>query len=243
MRFVAVALFAIASAFAGGETRLLRSPDISDDHVAFVYANDIWVAGRDGGDARRLTTFEGAETSPHFSPDGRWLAFSGQYDGNTDVYVVPVEGGSPKRLTWHPGADVVKGWTPDGGRVLFASGRVNAPLPIPRFWTVPVSGGMPGALPIPRVDEGAYSPDGKHLAYQKITQWEDEFRNYRGGQSNPIRIIDLDSLEVTLETFRSGLADADLAQAVTDLVNRQGSLEAAMLTTSKIMNLTLSDYL
>ena len=178
------------------ETRLLRNPAISEQHVAFVYANDIWIVSRSGGEARRLTTFDGAEIEPHFSPDGHWVAFSGQYDGNTDVYIVPVEGGEPKRLTWRPGADLVRGWTPDGSGVVFASGRVNVPIPVPRFFTVSVEGGMPEPMPIPRVFQGKFSPDGQRFVYQKIMPWENEFRNYRGGQNNPIRIIDLGTLDV-----------------------------------------------
>lgn len=191
-----IACLLASAAVHAEETRLLRNPDISADHLAFVYASDIWVADRSGGDARRLTTSDGAEGEPHFSPDGRWIAFSGQYDGNLDVYIVPVEGGEPKRLTWHPGQDVARGWSPDGTKVLFASGRINAPIPVTRFFTVSVEGGMPESLPMHRAFEGQFSPDGSRMAYQMILPWEAEFRNYRGGQNNPIRIIDLDSLEV-----------------------------------------------
>ncbi len=106
----------------GEATRLLRSPTVSATQIAFAYANNIWVVERSGGLARRLTSFQGQTTNPHFSPDGRAIAFSGEYAGNTDVYVVPAEGGDPKRLTWHPGADTVQGWTPDGAAILFASG-------------------------------------------------------------------------------------------------------------------------
>ena len=105
----------------GQPTKLLRSPTVSATHIAFVYANNIWMVERAGGRARRLTSFQGQTTNPHFSPDGKWIAFSGDYAGNTDVYVVPAEGGEPKRLTWHPGADSVQGWTPDGKAIMFAS--------------------------------------------------------------------------------------------------------------------------
>ena len=189
-------LAATPNANAQDETRLLRMPTISTNHVAFVYANDIWVADRSGANVRRLTTFDGAETDPHISPDGRWVAFSGQYDGNTDVYVVSIDGGEPVRLTWHPYPDNARGWTPDGSRIVFASGRINAPIAIPRFWTISPQEAFPTALPLPRVENGKFSPDGRHLAYQMVTPWETEFRNYRGGQNNPIRIIDLESLEV-----------------------------------------------
>jgi tricorn protease len=185
-----------AVAAAPQETRLLRNPAISETQIAFVYANDIWIAGLDGGDARRLTTFAGAEIQPHFSPDGKLVAFSGEYDGNLDVYVVPVDGGEPQRLTWHPGPDEVRGWTVDGKQVVFASGRASAPRPYARFFTVPLAGGMPAPLPIPRLAEGHYSPDGKRFAYQQVQPWESEWRNYRGGQNNPVRIIDLTSHDV-----------------------------------------------
>src|SRR3984957_9492194 len=109
-----------------GSTRLLRMPTVSATQIAFAYANNLWIVGRGGGSARRLTSFSGQTTNPHFSPDGKWIAFSGEYAGNVDVYVVASDGGEPKRLTWHPGADTVEGWTPDGKSVLFASARATS---------------------------------------------------------------------------------------------------------------------
>src|SRR5258705_492359 len=108
-----------------GPTKMLRSPTVSAKQIAFAYAQNIWIVPRAGGDARRLTSFQGQASNPRFSPDGRWLAFSGEYAGNLDVYVVPAEGGEPRRLTWHPGADQVQGWTPDGKMVVFGSGRAS----------------------------------------------------------------------------------------------------------------------
>src|SRR5579862_2856083 len=105
------------------DTRMLSQPAISRDHIAFIYAEDLWIANSDGTDPRRLTVDEGIESNPVFSPDGQWIAFNGQYDGNTDVYIIPVQGGIPKRLTWHPSADIVRGFTPDGKSVLFLSQR------------------------------------------------------------------------------------------------------------------------
>ena len=135
----------------GGETRLLRSPTVSATQIAFTYANNIWVVDRAGGVARRVTSFQGQTTNPHFSPDGQWIAFTGEYAGNADVYVVAAEGGEPRRLTWHPGADTVQGWTPDGKNVMFASGRASAaPSAAPRFWTVPVEGGVEEPMALPR---------------------------------------------------------------------------------------------
>ncbi|MDO9693770.1 MAG: PDZ domain-containing protein [Candidatus Latescibacteria bacterium] len=201
MRRLTLALLCCATAAAGpaaaAEARLLRMPDISAEMVAFVHAGDVWLADRDGGEARRLTTFDGFEAAPKFSPDGRQIAFSGKYDGNLDVYVVGVEGGEPRRLTWHPGDDLVRGWTPDGSRVVFASGRETVPRSQPKLMTIGLRGGLPEALPLPRAAAGALSPDGKRLAYQLVEPWEAEWRNYRGGQAQPVRVVDLATLAVT----------------------------------------------
>ncbi len=176
-------------------TRILREPSVSSTRIAFVHANDIWVVPREGGSARRLTTGIGAEESPHFSPDGRLLAFSGQYGGNTDVYVIPAEGGQPVRLTWHPGSDYAMGWTPDGRSVVFQSGREGHPTASSKFFTVPVEGGIPKALAIPRAYDGRISADGRFIAYQEVGFWDPEWRNYRGGQAQPISVVDLKSFE------------------------------------------------
>jgi hypothetical protein len=95
------------------QTRLLRTPSVTSTQIAFAYANNIWTVPRAGGSARRITSFQGQTGNPHFSPDGKWIAFSGEYAGNLDVYVVAADGGEPRRLTWHPGADQVQGWMPD----------------------------------------------------------------------------------------------------------------------------------
>jgi tricorn protease len=174
-----------------GSTRLLRQPDVSDRAVAFAYGGDIWVVPRAGGQARRLTASPTVESDPRFSPDGRTLAFTASYGGNPDVYVMPIDGGEPRRLTWHPGPDAVRGWTPDGRRVVFVSTRVGVPDAEPKLWTVPVEGGPPEAMVVPRALAGSISPDGKRLAYQMVSPWEREMRNYRGGQNQPIRILDL----------------------------------------------------
>src|SRR5204863_9063582 len=123
---VLLCVFLSAIAVAQG-TRLLRHPTVSRDSVAFEYAGDLWVVSRRGGQARRLTSTQGAELDPYFSPDGSQIAFTSTVAGNTDVYVVATAGGDPKRLTYHPGIDRVRGWTPDGRRVVFASVRTSAP--------------------------------------------------------------------------------------------------------------------
>jgi tricorn protease len=178
-------------------TRMLRSPTISGSQVAFAYANNIWAVERAGGNARRLTSFQGQTTNPKFSPDGRTIAFSGDYGGNTDVYIVPAAGGEPTRLTWHPGPDQVQGWTPDGRSVLFASSRATAaPNATPRFWTVPAAGGPESPLPLPRGFQGKISADGRRIAYRMNTSWDEERRNYRGGQNRPVWIVDLQTFDL-----------------------------------------------
>ncbi len=184
------ALLIFVNAFPQG-TMLLRQPTISNTDIVFVYANDLWIVGKDGGDARRLTSNEGAESNPHFSPDGKLIAFTAQYDGNTDVYLIPTEGGQPQRLTWHPGADQVTGWTPDGKEILFASARDAVPTLESKLYKINKSGGMEEALEIPRAVAGEISEDGKYIAYQQIGFWDPEWRNYRGGQAKPIWIVDL----------------------------------------------------
>ena len=187
----------VTLAATGGPTRMLRSPSVSATHVAFVYANNIWVVERAGGNARRLTSFQGQTTNPKFSPDGTTIAFSGDYGGNVDVYTVPADGGEPVRLTWHPGGDQVQGWTPDGTAVLFASSRASsAPNATPRFWTVPAKGGVEEPLPLPRGYQGKISSDGKRIAYRMNTSWDEERRNYRGGQNRPVWIVDLKTFDL-----------------------------------------------
>ena len=194
---LSMALLAYSAQSIAQGTRLLRQPTVSESSIAFVYANDLWTVSRDGGQAIRLTSNSGGETSPHFSPDGSMIAFTGQYDGNADVYVIPATGGEPKRLTWHPGGDNVTGWTPDG-KVLFASGREGTPTRESKFYSVSVEGGMPEALVVPRAVDGQLSADGKHIAYQQISFWDPEWRNYRGGQAKPIWIMNMKNYDLKM---------------------------------------------
>ena len=170
------------------DTLMLADPAVSDAHVAFIYAEDLWIADRSGGTARRLTTHEGTESNPNFSPDGAWIAFTGHYDGNEDVYLIPVEGGSPTRLTWHPGNDIVRGFTPDGSAVLFVSGRESHTRRFDQFHTVSVQGGWPARLPLPSAFKGNFSPDGRFIAYNPQREAFRQWKNYRGGTASRIWI-------------------------------------------------------
>lgn len=178
-------------------TRLLQAPSVHGETVVFAHAGEIWRTTTNGGDAERITSFQGVASHPHLSPDGEHVAFSGRYNGQTDVYVVPLAGGTPERLTYHPGTDAVQGWAPDGTRVVFASGRDAAPSSYQRFWTIDTEEATPEPLPIPRGDVGGFSPDGERFVYQPISRWQDHWRGYRGGQVHPIWILDMDTYEHT----------------------------------------------
>jgi len=184
---------------------LLRQPTVSESHIVFAHAGELWRVGHNGGDAERLTSFPGVASHPRLSPDGEHVAFSGEYNGQTDVYVVPVDGGTPERLTWHPSSDEVQGWAPDGSHVLFTSGRDSAPASYSRFWTVSLDGGKPSALDIPRADVGRYGPDGERMVYQPIERWQEHWRGYRGGQTHPLWILDLDDYGTTEIPFEGGI--------------------------------------
>jgi tricorn protease len=187
---IALVLLAGSVLVAAEKPVLLERPAVSRTQIAFVYADDIWVVGREGGEARRLTAGVGVETAPAFSPDGAQIAFTGEYDGNVDVYVVAASGGVPRRLTYHPGTDVVAGWTPDGKRILFRSGR-DAYSRFSRLYTVPAEGGFPSEVPLPMAYDGSYSADGASLAYMPIAPAFDMWKRYRGGRTTAIWVAKL----------------------------------------------------
>ncbi len=190
--FSLLALLAITTAVPGEpdlhDTKLLAQPAVSKDHIAFVYADDLWIADVSGKNVRRLTSDTGVESHPVFSPDGKWLAFSGQYDGNVDVYLISIEGGAPRRLTWHPDSDIVRGFTPDGKAVLFSSARASFNNRHQQLYTVPVEGGMPTLLAIPHGFEASFSPDGESIAYNPNADRTREWKHYRGGTHGRIWI-------------------------------------------------------
>jgi tricorn protease len=194
--FLAVLLLVMANAAkAADEAPLLaQEPTISKTTIVFVYGGYLWSVPREGGEARQLTT-GGHESSPVFSPDGNWIAFTGHYDGNTDVFVMPADGGAPKRLTWHPDQDGAVGWTPDGKRVLFLSTRESY-ADFTRLYTVPADGGVAEVLPLWRAFDGSYSPDGTRIAYVPNFQWQAAWKRYRGGQTTPIYIVKLSDLSL-----------------------------------------------
>ena len=179
----------------GPAPMLMRHPTMNKTTIVFEFADDLWSVPGTGGAATRLTTAPGEESDPFFSPDGKWIAFTAEYDGNQDVYVMPAEGGIPKRLTAHPAPDKVVGWAPDGKSVLFTSSMLSN-TDLPRLFTVSVTGGFPKPVPLPSGTMGSYSPDGKNLAYVPSMKWEEAWKRYRGGQTYPIWIADLSDSHV-----------------------------------------------
>ncbi len=180
------------SALAQIDARLMRYPDVSATQIVFTYANDLWVVPKTGGTAQRLSTPKGEESFARFSPDGKEVAFSGNYDGNQDVYVLPVTGGIPTRITHHPMADRLVDWTPDGKALLFASGMESGKDRFNKLFLVSKEGGLPEALPLPYAEFGALSPDGKVLAYQPISTEFRTWKRYRGGMASEIWFYDLE---------------------------------------------------
>lgn len=181
------------------DTLLLEQPDIGERDVTFVYDNDIWIASRDGGRARRLTSAVGAEAAPHLSSDGALVAFSGNYDGNIDVYVVSASGGEPRRLTWHGGPDIAQGFLPNG-RVLFSSYRDLYTDRMMQLYSVSTEGGMPERLPVPDGDDAQVSADGLRIAYSTMPPAYKnalpQHKHYRGGDASRIWIMNLRDFQV-----------------------------------------------
>ncbi|HZX11739.1 MAG TPA: PDZ domain-containing protein, partial [Acidobacteriota bacterium] len=172
-------------------TQMLTHPAISQENIVFSYSNDLWISDLQGNKARRLTSHKGVESYPVFSPDGEWIAFSGEYDGNTDVYIIPSQGGIPKRLTWHPYPDTVRTFTPDGKYVVFMSSRFSFTGARPKLYKVSVNGGVPVPEKIPYAHKASYSPDGQRIAYTPFREAFHQWKHYRGGTFSRIWIITL----------------------------------------------------
>ena len=176
------------------QTLLLQEPSIAQDKLAFVYAGDIYVSNQQGEQVKRITSHAANETTPHLSPDGQWIAFTADYEGNSDVYLVSVDGGQPQRLTWHPGTDEVKGWSADGKQVLFTSRRDIAHNRTGQLFSVAIQGGFPVKVMEAVVSDGKVNADGSKLAYnpERLAHGgKNGWRNHRGGTTPPVWIYDL----------------------------------------------------
>ncbi len=172
-----------------GPPRFISRPDVHGDQVVFAWEGDLWTGSLKGGEARRLTSHPGSESFARYSPDGKWIAFTGQYDGPQEVYLIPATGGAPKRLTWH-GPATVQGWTPEG-RVVFAAAYEGNFRAVDRLYSVDVEGHEPEPLPVPRAVQGSYSPDGKYLAFAPKGIVEYYWKRYKGGWHEELWLEDL----------------------------------------------------
>jgi tricorn protease len=198
-KIVFLIVFFAVSAFA--QTKLLRFPDVYGDRVVFSYASDLWTAPSSGGTATRLTAHPGMEVFGKFSPDGKWIAFTGQYDGDEQVYVISTAGGEPKQLTFYPAKgplaprwgydNQVLGWTNDGQSIVFRSQRDSYNLPVSKLYTISMNGGAPVPLPMPEAGSGDFSPDGTKMVYSPRTRDFRSEKRYGGGQANTLYIYDL----------------------------------------------------
>jgi len=203
--WTALAVVAVGPARAV-EVRLARHPDYSNGRIVFSYRGDLWLVKEDGSSPRRLTSHRAPSVHPHFSPDGKWIAFSAARYGNHDVFVMPAEGGEARRLTWNSSGDTVVGWTRDSQRVVFSSARGRVYPGIPSLYTVPLDGGIEEALPADWGVYGSFSPDGKKFAYNRHPMvWSR--KHYRGSYA-----ADLWVLDVGTRSSRK-LLDADMPDA------------------------------
>jgi len=198
---VLLSVFLIGYGLAVDDMRLLRFPDINKDLIAFVYAGDIWTVPANGGNARRLTSHEGLELFPKISPDGKWIAFSGEYSGSRQVYVMSSEGGVPKQLTFYNDVgelpprggfdNIPMDWTPDSRQILFRANRTPYGDRNGKYFLVSIEGGLETPLPIPEAGLGTFSPDGKRIAYAPRHREFRTWKRYKGGNAQDIWTYDL----------------------------------------------------
>jgi tricorn protease len=176
------------------DARMMRQPDVSATQIAFVYAGDIWVAPKTGGAAVRLSSPRGEESFPKFSPDGKTIAFSGNYDGNVDIYTVPVAGGLPQRVTHHGAPDRVIDWYPDGKSILYATTMTSFKDRFNQLYKINATGGLPEKLPMPYGEFGAMSPDANAIVFTTISVDFRTWKRYRGGMNPDLWHLDLTTL-------------------------------------------------
>ena len=178
--------------FAQIDAGLFRYPDVSATQVVFTYANDIWVIPKAGGLATKLSSPAGVELFPKFSPDGKSIAYTANYDGNRDVYTLPLTGGIPVRVTQHSYMDRLVDWTNDGKQLLFCSNRESGKNRFTQFYTISANGGAAEKLPLAYADFGSYSPDGKQMALTFSSQAFRNWKRYRGGSNADIHIFNFE---------------------------------------------------
>ena len=206
--FIAMIIMITQTAFSQNEARLMRFPTISENLIAFSYAGDLYIADKSGGAAKRITSGNGYEMFPKFSPDGKWIAFTGQYDGNTEVYIIPAEGGIPKRLTHTATLDrddisdrmgpnnIVMCWTPDGKNIIYRSRKKTFNDFIGSLYSVSIDGGLSEELPLSTGGFCSYNSDGNMLAFNRVFREFRTWKYYKGGMADDIRIFDFKSKKI-----------------------------------------------
>ncbi|WP_299677328.1 S41 family peptidase [uncultured Tenacibaculum sp.] len=175
------------------ETRLLRQPTISKNQITYTYGGDVWTTNLTTNQTTRLTSTQAVESYPYISPDGKWVAFTSNRFGRNDIFIVPTSGGEAKRLTWHPSGSSVRGWTNDGKNILFASPRNTAPKSYNKLYTISVKGGPATKVSDQWAFSGSYNSNENKIAIDRMSRWDTEWRDYRGGQNTPLIILDLKS--------------------------------------------------
>lgn len=228
------------------ETKLMSQPALSDTHIAFIYAEDLWIANKDGSNPRRLTIDEGIESNPIFSPDGSLIAFNAQYDGNSDVFIMPVTGGVPKRLTWHPYNDSVRDFSADGKSVLFLSQRNTHTNRYAQLHTISINGGATTQLPIPHAFWASYSENNASIAYTTLSDAFTQWKHYRGGRASRIWVYDTKTHKVVEIPKPAGGSNDSQPQWMGDYVyfksDRDGEFNLYRYSTSSKDVEKLTDY-
>ncbi|MFV0484385.1 MAG: PDZ domain-containing protein [Bacteroidales bacterium] len=196
--FFSLLLLIFSLSLHASETLMLRQPTISSSHIVYSYGGDLWISDLSGNQTMRLTSTAAIESNPHFSPDGKTIAFNSNRSGVTSIYTLPIEGGTPTRLTWYPSSALARGWTSDGKNILYSSQRETAPAAYSRLWTVSKDGGAPTLLTQQWGFGGSFSPDGKQIVIEPVSRWDSEWRAYRGGQNTPLVILNLSTFEEEL---------------------------------------------
>lgn len=199
---IVLVVFTFASVVFAREAKLVRYPSYSNGRIAFTYLGDIWTADENGQNIQRLTVNKARDAYPRFSPDGKWIAFSSDRNGNLDVFIMPANGGTAKQLTHHSADDVVLGWTPDGSGVLFSSQRGEDFMGL--LYIVSTNGGMPWRAGPDMGNAASFSPDGKRIAYNPKGQvyWR---KYYRGAYATDVWIEDISTKKFTQVTDFDGL--------------------------------------
>ena len=206
--FLIIFVSTIGNISAQVNARMLQYPDVSQTHIIFTYGGDVWIVAKEGGTANKLTSAKGTELLARFSPDGKQIAFSGNYNGNMDVYVMPSLGGLPKRITHHGMGDRIIDWYPDGSSLLFASSRESGKQRFNQFYKIAKDGGLPEKLPIPYAEFGSLSSDGKKIAYTPISSAFRTWKRYQGGMAADIFIFDINNK--TADNITNNIANDEL---------------------------------